>query len=150
MIQCTLIFRKIQRVSIMTLILFSLSSSICNLQAQIINDEVTISIFQFIFDDNERLKNITSQDRKYALFLFDELTSCSCDMNFIEEWFRENISPPTTIINAITRIGKGYFKCTPAKYYLSCKDTIKLKWKSAYNMRKISEGDDVFDWPQKK
>lgn len=120
--------------------LFSSLPSSAQEMEPLINNEKTIIIYNFIFQNEfaNDLEEITSNDRNIALKMLTSLSDCSCDMNFLEEVFRDKIFLSRDLKDIISTLFRWELvECDPEEYYEACRSSIQVKWKSAYEIRKI-------------
>jgi len=105
-------------------------------------DHEVKSVFDTIFYSGSSANLvINEQDRKQAELLLKELIEKSCKMSVVEGIFRSTFSFNPTLSSIIKNIAKSLANnCGSAvnegKFYTTIRDTIRLKWKSAYDIRR--------------
>ena len=129
---------------IINLLTFLLAFAYAN--AQTPNEKQTKEIFNFLFGEGKADNFvITEQDKEKAQLFLKELIEKSCLMSLTEGLAKSSFPPSFTSV-AKSIIETYQIKCNEAvkqdgRYYESVKNTLSLKWKSAFAIRK-----DAGEW----
>ena len=104
------------------------------------NEIETKAVFETIFGIGSTSGlTISNEDKEKAKLFLDELVKGSCKMSAIEGVFRQAFSFNPTIIGVIKSVAGSYAKgciCSDGKFYVVIRDTLRLNWRSAFEIRK--------------
>ncbi len=107
-----------------------------------IDTKQTKAIFETFFGlGSANDLTFNDQDKQKAIALFRELVEKSCQMSLVQGVFRTAMSLNPTLLGLASNIlASRYHNCNmvikEGRYYISVRDTIALKQKSAFAIRK--------------